>query len=161
MSAFQGLAELRSPVDLLQKLKHDLDRLRSLSGNQYAAFDFFVTAEHLVDWLHPDDEPARKAIRSSSPLLRITSHLANGVKHFEAKAKHHKSVADVEKQRYVQAGFAQEGMFAEPLIVHLTVDEGQNIGTDNIEVDLLAQQVYDFWMSHLTQMGLVAPIASS
>jgi len=64
----------------------------------------------------------RQFVRVSS-LLRITSHLANGVKHFEAKAKHHRSVADVEKSRYVEAGYVEDGYFEDPLIVHLTADE--------------------------------------
>ncbi len=81
--------------------------------------------------------------------------MANGVKHFEATAKHHQSVADVEKQRYVQAGYVEQGYVAEPLIVHLTADEAKNIGVTNIEVEKLAQQVFDFWKSYLTKTGLV------
>lgn len=161
MSTFQGLAELRTPADLFQKLRHDLERLISRSGDQYAAFDFFVTAEHIVDWLHPTDRPARESLRNSNPLLRITSHLANGVKHFEATAKHHQSVADVEKQRYVQAGYVEEGYVAEPLIVHLTADEAKNLGVTNIEVEQLAQQVFVFWKTYLIKAGLVIAAASS
>lgn len=161
MSTFQGLAELRTPADLFQKLKHDLERLISLSGDQYAAFDFFVTAEHIVDWLHPTDRSAREILQNSDPLLRITSHLANGVKHFEATAKHHQSVADVEKQRYVQAGYVEQGYVAEPLIVHLTAGEEKNFGMAEIEVEQLAQQVFDFWKTYLTKAGLVTSAASS
>ena len=109
MSNFKGFAELRDPRDLVQKLEYDLDRIRKSPKDQYAAFDFFVTAEHIVDWIHPNDRKEREAVRSSSSLLRITSHLANGVKHFEAKAKHHKSVSDVEKSRYVEIGYVEEG----------------------------------------------------
>lgn len=159
MSTFQGFAELRTPADLFQKLRHDLERLISRSGDQYAAFDFFVTAEHIVDWLHPTDESARRSLRNRDPLLRITSHLANGVKHFEATKKHHQSVADVEKQRYVEAGYVEDGYFAEPLIVHLTVDEAKNLGVTNIEVEQLAQQVFEFWKTYLTKAGLVTSVA--
>lgn len=111
MSTFQGLAELRTPADLFQKLRHDLERLISRSGDQYAAFDFFVTAEHIVDWLHPTDRPAREKLHEIAVPSRITSHLANGSNIFEATAaKHHQSVADVEKQRYVQAGYVEKVM---------------------------------------------------
>ena len=82
MGNFKGFAELRVPRDLVQKLEYDLKRIRESPQDQYAAFDFIVTAEHIVDWIHPDDKKAREAIRSSSSLLRITSHLANGVKPF-------------------------------------------------------------------------------
>jgi hypothetical protein len=161
VSNFKGFAELRVPRDLVQKLEYDLERIRKSPQDQYAAFDFFVTAEHIVDWIHPDDEKARKAVRRSSSLLRITSHLANGVKNFEAKAKHHRSVADIEKSRYVEAGYVEagyveagyveEGYFEDPLIVHLTSDEQKSFGQSNIEVATLAQQVFEYWKDKAPQ----------
>lgn len=151
MVSFKGFAELRAPRDLVKKLQHDLERVLNSPQDQYAAFDFFVTAEHIVDWIHPDDRKAREAIRTSSSLLRITSHLANGVKHFEAKASHHQSVADVEKSRYVEAGYVEDGYFADPLIIHLTAEEQSSFGQSNIEVADLAKQVYQYWYSNAPQ----------
>jgi hypothetical protein len=116
---FQGLFELKTPADLVWKLRHDLERMATSPQDQYAAFDFFVTAEHIVDWIHPGDRAARESLRSSSPLLRITSHLANGGKHFEAKAAHHRSVTGTEKDRHVEEGYVEEGYFEEPLLIHL------------------------------------------
>jgi len=135
----------------VQKLKHDLARIRKSPQDQYAAFDFFVTAEHIVDWIHPSDKTAQKTLRSSSSLLRITSHLANGVKHFEAKAKHHQSVADVEKSRYAEPGYFAEGYVVEPLVVHLTPEEEMAFGHGTIEVEALAQQVYDYWKANASK----------
>lgn len=151
MSKFKGFAELRDPRDLVRKLEYDLERIRKSPQDQYAAFDFFVTAEHIVDWIYPDDKMARETVRSSSSLLRITSHLANGVKHFEAKAKQHRSVADVEKSRYVEAGYVEDGYFEDPLVVHLTVYEEKSFGQSNIEVASLAQQVYEYWKVNAPQ----------
>jgi hypothetical protein len=81
----------------VKKLQHDLERMTKSPQDQYAAFDFFVTAEHILDWIYPDDKAAQKFLRSSNPLLRITSHLANGSKHFQAKAARHQSVKGTEK----------------------------------------------------------------
>jgi hypothetical protein len=150
MSSFTGLFELRRPADLVRKLRHDLERIETSPHDQYAAFDFFVTAEHIVDWLHPSDadEPARRALRSSSPLLRITSHLANGSKHFEATRKHHRSVAGTEKSRYVEEGYVEPGYFHEPLLVHLTTDEARELGVPTIEVASLARHILEFWSNH-------------
>lgn len=145
MDKFDGFGELRTPRDLVLKLQHDLKRLKSSPHNQYAAFDFFVTAEHVIDWLHPTDKKMREAIRASSDLLRITSHIANGAKHFEAKAKHHRSVARVEKSRYVAKGYVQEGYFKEPLIIHLSESESKSIGKPFIEATELAERVYNYW----------------
>lgn len=107
MSTFKGFAILKQPADLVAKLAHDLERIRSNPDDAYSAFDFFVTAEHIVDWLLPDSpgkcqSSAREKKRKSSELLKITSHLANGAKHFEALAKRHDAVAEVEQ---VTGGF--------------------------------------------------------
>src|SRR5690554_6328496 len=106
MKKFDGFGELRMASDLVLKLQHDLERLKTSPHNQYAAFDFFVTAEHIVDWIYPDQTDSnnrekRKTVRANSELLRITSHIANGAKHFEATDKRHQSVAGIEKSRYV------------------------------------------------------------
>jgi len=45
----QGFGELRLPADLLRKLRHDFERMKMSPQDQYAAFDFFVTAEHIID----------------------------------------------------------------------------------------------------------------
>lgn len=152
MGTFSGFGEIRGPRDLTRKLEYDLNRIRTSPQDNYAAFDFFVTAEHIVDWIHPTDQKAREMLRSSSPLLRITSHLANGGKHFEAKAKHHKSVSNLEKSRYVEMEqarteerYVEEGYIEEPLVVHLTQDEEKYFGQSTIEVKELAQKVYEYW----------------
>ena len=97
MSTFKGFATLTSPADLLVKMQHDLSRMEQELANPYPAFDFFVTAEHLLDWLYPGDRESkndkiRGQKRKCEPLLRVTSHLANGAKHFQVTAKRHKSV---------------------------------------------------------------------
>jgi len=148
VASFTGFAEIRTARDLVRKLEHDLDRLKNAPKDQYAAFDFFVTAEHIVDWIHPTDKPARTALRSSSPLLRITSHIANGAKHFEATYKHLRSVADVEKSRFVEPGYVEEGYFEEPLVVHLTPEEETTMGQSTIDVPVLAQRVLEYWQTN-------------
>lgn len=42
---------LRSPQDLMEKLEYDFRYLKDSPDNQYLAFNFFVTAEHLPDWV--------------------------------------------------------------------------------------------------------------
>ena len=92
----------------MRKMEHDLARMESSPQDQYAAFDFFVTAEHLVDWIYPKDTAGRRALRTSTVLLRITSHIENGAKHFEATAKHHNSVSEIEVDRYVKEGYVKD-----------------------------------------------------
>lgn len=101
MSGPQGFAELKSSQDLLAKLRHDRSRMNHDPLDTYATFDFFVTAEHLVDWYYPDTQnenrrEERKNLRKSETFLQVVSHIANGAKHFEATAQHHQSVQDLE-----------------------------------------------------------------
>ena len=149
MVIFNGFGELRTPCDLVHKLEHDFKRLKSIPQDQYAAFDFFITAEHIVDWIYPTDRPARKKLRLSSPLLQITSHIANGAKHFEATAKQHKSVINIEKYRVLEPGCVEEGIFEEPLIVYLSPKEEEFIGKANIEVVKLAKLILDYWTENI------------
>ena len=61
--------------------------------DQYAAFDFFVSASHMPDWLSPGIDAVsvdgRIAMRESNILLQICDHIATGFKHFEASPKRH------------------------------------------------------------------------
>src|SRR5215210_3209748 len=92
MTGFKGLFELQTPQDLLQKLQHDYQRLKDDPLNPYPAFDFFVTAEHMLEWVHPGyaNKQPRTNLRKSNVLLQVCSHIANGSKHFEVEAPHHK-----------------------------------------------------------------------
>ena len=47
---FEGFFELQTAQDLLAKLRHDFDRLKKSPMDSYAAFDFFVTAYHMLEW---------------------------------------------------------------------------------------------------------------
>jgi hypothetical protein len=92
----QGLFQLKTARDLLAKLRHERELLEREPLNAYAAFNFFFTAEHMLDWLYPGkvNKARRENVRKASVLLQICSHIANGGKHFEVEAKHHQSVSD-------------------------------------------------------------------
>ena len=75
------------------------------------------------------------------------SHIANGAKHFEATATHHKSIDDIEKQRYVEPGYVEEGYFEDPIIIKFTPTEASAFGKNEIEATDLAQQVLTYWKS--------------
>jgi hypothetical protein len=92
----KGTFDLLTPRDLLEKLKHDFKVLESDPDNTYSAFNFFITAEHIKDWIFPGraNKTKREDLDKSSLLLQVCSHVANGAKHFEVGAKHHQSVSD-------------------------------------------------------------------
>lgn len=150
MPHFTGFAELRRPRDLVEKLQHDYERLAANSGDTYAAFDFFITAEHILDWLHPDrtGKASREAERGSSPLLEVTSHIANGAKHFVASGTQHNSVRGIEQQGYAD-GYAEPGYFEEPIVVKLSPNEATFFGTTELEAVVLAKRVLEYWQGRI------------
>lgn len=153
MAPSRGFGELQTPGGLLAKLHHDLKRFESAPGDQCAAFDFFVTADSLVDWLHPDmaDRPGetsaakdrRRALRNGNPLTRITAHIANGAKHFVATR--HSAIAGIEKDRYVEKGYVEDGYFVDPVVIQLSAREAQELNLpEMIEGLELARMVLRF-----------------
>ena len=46
----EGVFSLTSAAHLRDKLRHDFEALKADPFNPYLGFNFFVTAEHLLDW---------------------------------------------------------------------------------------------------------------
>jgi hypothetical protein len=94
--------------------------------DSFAAFDFFVTAYHMVEWLHPgkSNESKREQLKGSSNLLQTISHLANGAKHFQATHKQHASVKDatVTRGAFDSAAFSSDAFYVGELRVELDGD---------------------------------------
>src|SRR4051812_32859940 len=60
-----------------------------------AAFDFFVTARHVPDWMEAQGLGPAAALFGQFVELRICRHLADGAKHFIATHSMHKQVQEV------------------------------------------------------------------
>jgi hypothetical protein len=90
-----GFFDLSNAAGLREKLRRDLGRLKAEPFNADAAFNFFVTAEHMLDWVFPKHAGSKRRgqVRAASAVLRVCSHLANGAKHFEVEDPRHDSVA--------------------------------------------------------------------
>ena len=157
MKTTNDFGELKLPADLVRKLEYDLDRMVASGSDQYAAFDFFVTADSIVDWIYPEiynDKAATEKqkkkqgeLRKANVLLRIASHIANRAKHFVVTR--HNSVTGIEKSRYVAKEYVADGYFNDPLLVHLTMDEATFLGVhEYIEVIQLARLVLQYWSAY-------------
>lgn len=154
MPIFKGFALLQQPTDLVAKLAHNFERIQAHPDDAYAAFDFFVTAEHIVDWLFPDSpginqSSARKTKRESSELLKITSHVANGAKHFQALAKQHNSVSNLKQHR---GGFDPRAFSPRAFSPAAFKMHGLNIlleGDRVVHVLTLAEDVLRYWQNEV------------
>src|SRR5688572_12385857 len=150
-----GFFDLMTPQDLMQKLEREYARWTADPLNVDLAWNFFVTAEHLPDWLARTGPGMPggltiTAVKRDSPLLRICSHIANGEKHFRPGPDYTSVDCTVrEMTGLVKGGFVEEGFVAdEPALrVYLTPDEQQALKRDAADVDALplAAQVLEFW----------------
>lgn len=86
-----GIFFINDPRTLLAKLRYDLARMEREPWHPFPAFDFFVTAYHVLDWIEPgqsaSSRAARQALEDEQPLLAIAGHLATFAKHYRADAK--------------------------------------------------------------------------
>lgn len=149
--AVRGVFDLRTPRDLLGKLESDFKRVHADPPDSFAAYDFFVTAWHLVEWKFPPatDAGGRAALLSRVPLLRVCEHLAVGARHFEPNPSRHTSVADTESTSVWGPGVWAPGVWAPgtwagDLVVHLDGPARAALG-DRIKVQDLAQMVMEAW----------------
>jgi len=145
----QGLFQLQDAQGLLAKLRHDFGRLKADHVDVCAAFDFFVTARHLPEWLYPGDKTKQAALFDGSVLLRVCRHIADGSKHFQATSKQHDSVNSTALEGSVfQPGVFQSNAFqVGTMVVYLDGDAAITLG-ESIEVTDLARRVLDYWEAH-------------
>ena len=152
----QGFFELANASDLLKKLNHDFEQLKKNPDNTYVAFNFFVTAEHMLDWLYPKstNKLKRTQERKKEVLIQICSHVANGAKHFEVEASHHRTVSNLEKvggyfpSSYFPSSYFPRRYFSKGGLVVQLEGNAKHIFGDSISVLSLAHKILDFWNSH-------------
>lgn len=149
-----GHFEIKTPRQLFNKMVHDANLIAKYPADSYACFNFFVTAEHMADWLLPGDanKAARSALRSD-PVLKICAQLANGAKHFETLDKRHKSISGTNYTCSTRIAFdgkqpppAQEQQ--EPgveFVIELEAAEAAALGVRSLTVRQLVTRILDFW----------------
>ena len=147
----KGFGDLQTAADLFSKLEHDLGRMNESPEDTFAAFDFFVTAEHMIDWMYPDESEsgARSDLRRNVRMLEIVSHLANGNKHFQATQNRHKSVKGVEESHsgFHPNAFSTKAFSPEAFqFVGLTIELDDGSYVHALE---LAEDVLEYWQNKI------------
>ena len=144
-----GSFALKTPQDLLRKLHHDPHRLMREPADACTAFDFFVTALHLPDWLYPGDAPKRQQLFAHHLLLQVCRHLAEGSTHFEVVPKCRPAVTDTSRAAGAlpPGAFQTTGFSGGYLIVTLDGAAAAQFGT-TMTVTTLATHILTFWETH-------------
>jgi len=152
----KGFGALQNLSDLLAKLRHNFARVEQDPSDSYAAFDFFVTAEHMIDWGCPGyaNRDARESLRRSSVLLQVVSHIASGSKHFVAEARRHESVqhADTVGGSF-DPGVRPDGLAVGTLYVAIEGAAANILGA-RVGVVELASRVLRFWEGEVERQRL-------
>jgi hypothetical protein len=145
----KGFGNLQTASDLLSKLEYDLERMKNSPDDTYAAFDFFVTAEHIIEWNYPNDSVKQSDLRKNNRILEIVSHLANGNKHFQATQPRHKSVEKVTEHG---GGFSPNSFSTSSFDPGSFQFSGLTIALDDgnhIHAMKLAKDVYNYWKKEI------------
>ena len=142
---FRGFFQLRDPHDLLAKMQHDLQRLRADPSNVYAAFDYFVTANHMVDWCWPSDRHQHRELRRTESIPRICEHLADGAKHFLLNRPH----SGVEGVQHVDSPPEPVSILPDGLYISLNEEDVQEFGSRTISALDLGEKVFAYWVRRL------------
>ena len=138
----KGFLSLTTPEELFEKLTHDIKQFREDPTNSYKAYNFFVTAEHLPDWV------GDRGIKDKNPYLRISSHLATGAKHFTVTNPKKRSVDGMSIDVYVEEGYVEDGYIEVIQNIQLQEEEAQIIGASEISVRALTEEVFSYWREH-------------
>ena len=154
----KGIFELKTPADLRAKMRRDLAKMKSEPLNPDHAFNFFITSEHMLDWVYPGNanKAKRTNARQNSIYIEACSHLASGAKHFEVESKHHKSVSSASTTHY---GLWPQSLWPKSLwpnslwpgrpklVVRLKDTAATQLGQD-IGVIELADKIMEYWEKH-------------
>jgi len=154
----EGLFTLQIPEHLLHKLEWEYTQWQDEPLNSYRAWNFFVTAEHLPDWLARSRPRLPKgfgikAFKKDKPLLRICSHLASGGKHFTPNATHTSVTSTRREEGWVDEDWIEEDWVeSDELMVDLTPKEQEALQSPSASITAfsLATDVLAFWQQYFS-----------
>jgi hypothetical protein len=141
--SYKGLFNLETPEDLFRKLEADRERMEKAPLDPYPAFDFFVTAHSMHDWLK---EVEGRQVDRSTPLQRVVSHLANGSKHYEAKRN--PAIDDARRNGGAFSSGFSSGFDVDAFVIELSGQEAANLGA-TVYLSKIADEVLTYWKGEL------------
>lgn len=138
--------DFETPEDLLAKLERELARLKQDPADGDTAFNLFITAWSLVDWLHPGDASRREMLRSQNLILQACAHLADGSKHLQLHNRRHVSVLNTSRgadrgKWPLRMSPGERPVSPTALFVHLTGSPAEEFGSFPSALDLAEETV--------------------
>ena len=147
--ARSGFFKLSGPVDLVFKMEHDLARLRKAPFDAFAAFDFFVTAVHLPEWIKRSDlEWIKPVWGPEAAIMCVCQQLGNGAKHpiIDQKLR---GGTEVRYGDPDSVSVDADGYAVGDLIIHLNAAESRVLGRETVSALEAAEMVMAYWTQNL------------
>lgn len=138
-----------SSTHLVGKLERDLEEMKKNPMSMDPVFNFFVTAEALVDWVAPGREAGmqRHDFRKRDVMLQICCHVASRLKHRREEDCRHRYVTDI----YVDGCVFNEvfadvfgNVFGGKMTIGLDAEAKAQLG-DSVPATELAEKILEFW----------------
>jgi hypothetical protein len=146
-----GLFDLVSVDDLCGKLEHDYQRVKENASDVFSAFDFVVTAWHLLEWRHPGNEGKnqRRTLLEHNPILAVCEHLCVSGKHYAPSDPRIDAVgASFRSSAWARGAWAPgswaKGVWRDELLIDLSGPAADAFG-ERLTMDRLADLVMEFW----------------
>jgi hypothetical protein len=151
-----GIFWMETPRQLFNKMVNDANHLATYHLDPAACFNFFVTAEHMADWLWPgaENNTKRKKLKESDPVLKICSQVANGAKHFRTEAKRHNSINATSVSSVHSFGASDPCPDDYEFVIHLNAPDAVTLGCQSLTVRELVKRVLDFWEPHVGHLPM-------
>ncbi|PIQ20125.1 MAG: hypothetical protein COW65_16815 [Cytophagales bacterium CG18_big_fil_WC_8_21_14_2_50_42_9] len=147
-----GFINLIDETDLFKKLLWEYEFLIKNSESSFHAFNFFVTAFHLADWIYKggtrNNENYTNFVKDNI-VISLAGQIANGAKHFELKDKRYTEdkrgiKGIISDNGYVNDGYVQDAYLQNRLIIKLD-NQAKSIIGESIEVIELADFIINFY----------------
>ena len=141
-----GIFWMQTPRQLFNKMVHDANHLAKHHLDPHACFNFFVTAEHMADWLLPGKQNmAARTTLKEDPVLKVCSQIANGAKHFQTENKRHNSINSTAVSSVMSLGASDPRPDEYEFVIHLNPPDATALGCRSLTVRELVKRVLDFW----------------
>ena len=151
VAARSGFFELTGPVDLVFKMEHDLRRLRKNPADVFAAFDFFVTAVHLPEWITRCDlEWVKPVCGPEAAIMCVCAQLGNGAKHLVIHQKL-KGGTEIRYCDFDPVSIDPDGRAGGELVIHLNAAESDVLGRQTLTALEAAEMVMAYWDKNLIE----------
>jgi hypothetical protein len=153
--AMEGFFELQTPEDLLRKLERDYARLQQVPEDTDVAYNFFVTAENMPEWVKGGGKRGKTfklQIQQQHLILTLCHELATGAKHFTSGTQK-PAVAETRYEGVYARGIYEPGIYEACLSIVLSPEQAAQRGGDTIDALTLAGEVLVFWQRHLSEQG--------